>query len=883
MKKIISLFLSLVVMFLMTTASFAATGGEEYYTVPVEYSDNIGQLEQLDVMIQNNNVFVKANMLAERLGYAFGENDVGAVIYNKDMSNGLPFSITQFKYNSTQVSHMLFSKMIDTYKAPFASVKNSEGSWIPLEYSLLIIHSGMMITDDALLIDIPTKRIVDCFYDVAKNSVKYNFDWADDFGYTETGIKVLGGSSHLVNVFNGLLGLDGASWATLFQQFVGSMAAYDNKYGENLAMLLCTESDKELHATIDKMNLLVDLLDKDGELGKMLSYDSKMLDFQVGTLYRQCEAVLKGVKSGNSSAAAYSRSYQALENALDRQAWFSHTGGNILDVQKGLADSAGNALFLLDLSAKVLEVVGYAQEFQNQDDFSLAALTNYLKYADGGLELPEAMKKSMVDYSEALSSRIGGYMTKRFVDNIDQWVMDAVSKKVHLHEVLGTQATAALLAWNIISRTWPFVTNGLSSADNFELALYALVFQGDTYLNYLSMRDTVFGNAGSITAENMYNVTQYCYIYLKSCYITREAALASLENKTNSTKERIQPLVDYQNSINNEIAKILVRFKDANKANEGCVFGFLPSDNSKYLGVYDDGKLISWATSNHLVKAEIVASGVCGDRGDNVTWTLDADGTLDISGNGVIVNDVLGGRPPVGWIYEGYTDEIKKVVIHSGITSVEWNSFAHCSNLTTVTLPSSLTFIDVSVFEDCGKLSDVYYSGTKAQWEQVQIDNELDGNVPLLNADIHCSDGDISPKEIVPAENRCGDALTWELSGDGTLTIQGTGEMWDFDITTPAPWWDNGEFIKKVILEDGVTSVGYRAFEGYDDTVNLTSVTISSTVTEIHEFAFAECVGLKDVYYSGSEVQWRQIQIHNDWDDNAFLLNATIHYNTSGS
>ena len=63
------------------------------------------------------------------------------------------------------------------------SVKNREGSWIPLEYSLLLINSGMMITDDALLIDIPTKRIIDYFYDIAKNSEKYNFDWADDFGY----------------------------------------------------------------------------------------------------------------------------------------------------------------------------------------------------------------------------------------------------------------------------------------------------------------------------------------------------------------------------------------------------------------------------------------------------------------------------------------------------------------------------------------------------------------------------------------------------------------------------------------------------------------------------------------------------------------------------
>lgn len=598
MKRIISLLLAIVIMISMTTTSFATNTDEEYYTIQVEYSDNIGHREDLDVMLLNNNVFVDAKMLAERLGYTFGENSEGAVIFNTDMSNGLPFGITRFKYNSTQVSHTLFINWVDTYEAPFASVKNSNGSWIPLEYSLLLINSGMMITDDALLIDIPTKKIIDYFYDIAKNSEKYNFDWADDFGYTETDLKVLGGNSHLINVFNGLLGFDGASWATLFQQFVGSMASYDKKYGENLAMLLCTESDKELQASIEKVELLTALLDVDGDLGKLLSFTSDMADFEVGTLYRQCEAVLDGIKTGNSSAVDYSRSYQALENALDSQTWFSNTGGNILEVQKGVSSAAGKAFTFFDVGTKVLEVVGYAREFQNQDKFSLAALMYYLENANDGLELPEAMKKSMIDHSDALSGNIGGYMEKRFLENVDQWLVDAVKDEVPLHKIVGSQAAAILIVWDIASNAIPFIANGLSGADSFELALYSLVFQGDAFLNYLSKRDSVFADAESITAENLYDIAQYCYIYLKSCYTTREAALASLASKSGSTKEKIQPLIDYQNSINAEIAKIMVELKGANKTNDGCVLGFLPSNNEDYLNKYDDSKLIQWVENN---------------------------------------------------------------------------------------------------------------------------------------------------------------------------------------------------------------------------------------------------------------------------------------------
>ena len=594
MKKAISLFLALVMMVSMSVPAFAAESSEEYYTIQVEYSDNIGHQESLDVMIQNDNVFVEAEMLAERLGYTFGENGESALIYNKDTSNNLPFGITQFKYNSTQVSHMLFNNMIDTYEAPFSSVKNNEGSWIPFEYSLLLLNSGMMITDNAVLIDIPTKRIIDYFFDMAKNSTKYSFDWADDFGYTEADIKVLGGSSHLINVFNGVLGFDGASWATLFQQFAGSTASYDKKYGENLAMLICTESDKELQATTEKVKLLSSLLNEDGDLGKLLSFTSDMTDFQVGSLYKQCEAVLDGIKTGNSSAVDYSRAYQALEKALDKQTWFSHTGGNILDIQKGVSSATGKAFSFLDVGVKVAEIVGYAQEFQNQDEFSLVAFTHYLESANSGLELPDTMKASMIDYSDALSKSIDGYMGKRFLDNIDQWMLDAAKEQVPLHKVLGTQAAVALIAWDIASKTIPFIANGLSGADNFELALYSMVFQGDTFLNYLSKRNSAFADVGNITAENMYELSQYCYIYLKSCYVTREAALASLANKSDSTKEKIQSLIDYQNSINTEIAKIMVELKGANKTNDGLVFGFLPTDNEDYLDKYDNSQLIQW-------------------------------------------------------------------------------------------------------------------------------------------------------------------------------------------------------------------------------------------------------------------------------------------------
>ena len=88
----------------------------------------------------------------------------------------------------------------------------------------------------------------------------------------------------------------------------------------------------------------------------------------------------------------------------------------------------------------------------------------------------------------------------------------------------------------------------------------------------------------------------------------------------------------------------------------------------------------------------------------------------------------------------------------------------------------------------------------------------------------------------------CGDNLTWTLE-DGVLTISGTGEMWDYDYLG-GPWDEYKNEITDVIIIDGVTSVGDRAFA---DCINLINVDIPIGVTEIGISAFYGCNSLKKV------------------------------------
>ncbi len=90
----------------------------------------------------------------------------------------------------------------------------------------------------------------------------------------------------------------------------------------------------------------------------------------------------------------------------------------------------------------------------------------------------------------------------------------------------------------------------------------------------------------------------------------------------------------------------------------------------------------------------------------------------------------------------------------------------------------------------------------------------------------------------------CGDNLTWTYNTSTcTLTISGTGPMYDYDYGT-RPWETYEDSIKKVIIEDGVTTIGDYAFVLCG---RLISVTIGDSVTTIGDAAFAYCANLTSV------------------------------------
>ena len=125
----------------------------------------------------------------------------------------------------------------------------------------------------------------------------------------------------------------------------------------------------------------------------------------------------------------------------------------------------------------------------------------------------------------------------------------------------------------------------------------------------------------------------------------------------------------------------------------------------------------------------------------------------------------------------------------------------------------------------------------------VQISEAPDVDIPAQEA---LPKKDATPANIV-ASGSCGEALTWVLDDAGVLTISGTGPMTDFPASSPSdqiPWREHWVSIKKVIIADGVTTVGIRAFINCE---NLTEAILPGTITSIGTYAFYKCSALTNI------------------------------------
>ena len=133
-----------------------------------------------------------------------------------------------------------------------------------------------------------------------------------------------------------------------------------------------------------------------------------------------------------------------------------------------------------------------------------------------------------------------------------------------------------------------------------------------------------------------------------------------------------------------------------------------------------------------------------------------------------------------------------------------------------------------------------YYYTVKGFWEE-----NAKGTATQYPGDIKIT----VPEEetSILAEGTCGENLIWKLDSSGTLYISGNGDMEE-----RKGWEKYDSLIKKIIIEEGVTSVANYAFGTMK---NLETVVLADSVTYIGWEAFYSCSNLKSIEFSENLIE----------------------------
>ena len=233
---------------------------------------------------------------------------------------------------------------------------------------------------------------------------------------------------------------------------------------------------------------------------------------------------------------------------------------------------------------------------------------------------------------------------------------------------------------------------------------------------------------------------------------------------------------------------------------DGCANLTIYCEDNSYAQSYARTNQIPFKSIHEYPSWEFdnIKYGSCGDQ---LSWSLDTEGTLTISGLGQMDSYVIEDRDQGFLEGEGlpWGTEIREVIIYEGVTTIGHNAFYQCKNLKSVHLPQTLTSVGAYAFEDCIRLTEI----------------TIPDSVNTI----------------------------YKYAFKGCTSLR--------DITLPARGtrFEEGIFLDctgltSVRIPEGIGCIGESAFE---NCTNLTNITFPESLESIDAFAFKNCSSLTDV------------------------------------
>ncbi len=220
----------------------------------------------------------------------------------------------------------------------------------------------------------------------------------------------------------------------------------------------------------------------------------------------------------------------------------------------------------------------------------------------------------------------------------------------------------------------------------------------------------------------------------------------------------------------------------------------------------------------------LTSSGNCGD---NLTWTLDDNGTLTISGTGRMTNYTSSESP-----FYALRSSIKKVVIEEDVTSIGNYAFYYCTSLTEVFFSDGITAIGEYAFYRCSKITEI----------------QLPESLTSIEALAFSSCSDLTSLVVPGNVSSIGSGAFGNC--DKLITAGPVGENYNYQFgwTTeiPAYAFSSCKKLTDIVFPEETTGIGNNAFSGC---TSLSSFAFPVSITSIGSNAFSNCNNIKEVIF----------------------------------
>ena len=296
--------------------------------------------------------------------------------------------------------------------------------------------------------------------------------------------------------------------------------------------------------------------------------------------------------------------------------------------------------------------------------------------------------------------------------------------------------------------------------------------------------------------------------------------------------------------------------EDITLSNSAEMIGYIAFENTAYYNnpanwkngcLYIDNWLIkadsSQVTGEYVIKAGTVGIADNAFQGCTDLTSVTIPDSVGVTGNytfeGCTALASVAMPEDIGYIgasvFSGCTS-LQNLVIPNGAKYIAYELFADCTSLQSVTIPQSVAYIYDDAFRNCDNLTDIYYNGTKAQWEQIQ------GTIWIPStATIHYQGGD-DTDHPGDTPDQPGDD-TNRPSGGGSIPFPSTPDTPSepeepskpTDPDTPAEPGNPSSSVRLDTSEVTVANGGVYSFlvKGNNDTANLQITVSDPDVAEV--------------------------------------------------